>query len=368
MRLVVSPGEGPVAVHLTLAVASAFFTQEGTDGDGAEMVLVGAPTPEGREVAQQVGLPFEWMPAWPSSVVRWRELPRLATAAWAILRAGILVARFRPHAILASDGPASLPVVVAGKWLRVPTLLFVPGLELAPAAARLVGWAQRIAVPFANGRASFPREKAMVTGFPVRADLRPLKREPARQQFGLPSYGHCVLLLAHRDGQAINLAVADQLAKLADLYLLLHACGQDAFSLMEEHRATLSEELKARYVLRAELLHDELVAAYSAADVVVAPAGAHLLAELPVFGLPAILVARPGMPEEWVAGFVPRQGAGIRLKETDLPQGALLATLLRLFNEVQAYAMMRIGMRRLLQPTAALNIVAELKALSSKRR
>ena len=116
----------------------------------------------------------------------WRNISDLAINVPAgVLAAHRLVRRLRPRAVLATGGFVALPVVAGAAAARVPIVVHeqtaVPGLANR-LAARL---AQRVAVSFAESGRHFPRARVVVTGNPLRPDLRAGTRADAVARFGL---------------------------------------------------------------------------------------------------------------------------------------------------------------------------------------
>jgi UDP-N-acetylglucosamine--N-acetylmuramyl-(pentapeptide) pyrophosphoryl-undecaprenol N-acetylglucosamine transferase len=118
----------------------------------------------------------------------------------------------------------------------------------------------------------------------------------------------------------------------------------------------LLPELAARYQV-FPYLHEEMGAALAAADLVVCRAGASTLGELPLFGIPAILVPYPHAwrYQQVNAEYLAQYGAAVILQDNDLNE-KLMTTIQGLFREPQKLEQMRINMRSLIHPQAAQNI------------
>src|SRR6266545_4567421 len=135
---------------------------------------------EARRAAEE-GIPYH---AIPTGKLRrywaWRNVSDLAINVPAgVLRAGALLRRLRPRVVLATGGFVALPVVLAAALARVPVVVHeqtaVPGLANRVAARR----ARRIAVTFAESARHFPAARVIVTGNPLRPDLRTGSRADA---------------------------------------------------------------------------------------------------------------------------------------------------------------------------------------------
>jgi UDP-N-acetylglucosamine--N-acetylmuramyl-(pentapeptide) pyrophosphoryl-undecaprenol N-acetylglucosamine transferase len=107
-------------------------------------------------------------------------------------------------------------------------------------------------------------------------------------------------------------------------------------------------------------------AALTAADLVVGRAGASILGELPLFGLPAILVPYPyaWRYQQVNAEYLASRGAAVILKDDELPP-RLLPEIRRLIANRSGLEEMRRAMRSLAQPQAADTLAALLEGMAA---
>ena len=97
---------------------------------------------------------------------------------------------------------------------------------------------------------------------------------------------------------------------------VVHITGQMDWESIKETTGKLPKALRSRYHAYP-YLHDEMGAALAAADLTVCRAGASTLGELPLFGLPAVLVP---YPHAWRyqkvnADYLAKQGAALVLED-----------------------------------------------------
>ncbi len=95
-----------------------------------------------------------------------------------------------------------------------------------------------------------------------------------------------------KGARSINQALAANLNQyLAEMHVI-HISGQDNWEETQAQLSKLNEEQRAKYHAYP-FLEEDMGAAFAAADLVVCRAGASTLGELPLFGLPAVLVPYP---------------------------------------------------------------------------
>ena len=269
-----------------------------------------------------------------------------------VVQAAWILLRFRPDAVFATGGYASVPVGVAARLLRLPLVVYLP--DVAP------GWAVRLLSRLATtmtttserALAHLPANKTTVVGYPVRDEFWTLDHAAARARLGLPPGEKVLLVMAGSLGaHKINDAIWQALPRLLDRCHVLHVTGVADRASAIERRAHLTPELRARYDVCGYM--DDMPAALVAADLVVGRSGASTLGELPAAGVPAVLI--PGEYEGWSqapnAEFLQAEGAAIVLRNSELAR--LAETVIELLADDARLAGMSAAARRLARPDAA---------------
>lgn len=246
------------------------------------------------DVVLQAGIPFEALDV---AGLRGRGLVQLmrnlALMVRGALRAYKIIDRFQPDVTFVTGGYVSAPVVLASRARQVPVVIYLPDIVPGLAIRSLARLATRIAVSFEASRQYLPAEKVVVTGYPVRSEFYTRDRTGAQQNLELdPGLKTLLVFGGSRGARRINRAVAATLEGLLELGQLIHVSGQLDIADMERRRETLPATLSSRYRLFA-YLHEEMVDALVAADLVVSRAGAATLGEFPAVGAPAVLVPYP---------------------------------------------------------------------------
>jgi UDP-N-acetylglucosamine--N-acetylmuramyl-(pentapeptide) pyrophosphoryl-undecaprenol N-acetylglucosamine transferase len=348
-----------------------------------ETLWVGTERGMEADLVNRAGVPFEAIPSAGLHGVGWKALPgNVWQLGRGLIAARSLLRRHHPDVLFFTGGYVAAPVALAsrlsydfargssGKKPRI--LLYVPDIEPGLALKALVRFADRIAVTADESRSYIPashHHKVVVTGYPVRPELRAWSAETARQTLSLSSDLPTLLVIGGSTGaRAINRALLDVLPELLDEMQIVHLSGQLDWPVVEAAREKLLPEQSARY--RAyPYLHSEMMGAvFSVADLGLARAGASILGEFPFFGLPVILVPYPhawryqAVNAEYLAG----RGAAVIVKEPDLP-AQLLPTVRRLIHDPADLEKLRSRMRTLAHPRAAQAIADQIEALAALR-
>src|SRR5499425_1705924 len=290
-----------------------------------------------------VGLPSSFSPAFFGFTRRFVESLSLCRS---------IYRNFKPHAVLGMGGFTSTAPVLAGRIRGIAT--FIHESNAVPGKANR--WTARIVnavmLGFKECAPFFPKIRTEITGTPVRTELVPFDRAEARRKLGLQEHLPTLLVMGGSQGASgINQALIKALPFLQGLPLqVIHLSGtRDERLVADNYRR---ENLPA-YVAA---FHHRMEEVYSAADFLVARAGAASLAEFAAFSLPAILIPFPYAADDHQtrnAEIYAHADAAILLKQSDL-SGELLARNIReLMENPQRLQQMSANCARLAPQDAA---------------
>ena len=285
-------------------------------------------------------------------------------------QAAAAIQEFKPDVALVTGGYVAAPVAWAS-WRsrpRVPLLIFLPDLTPGQAIKLTSRLAAKVAVSFPEVSHYFPG-KAVVTGYPVRAELLAADRAVARKAFGLQDELPTLLVFGGSHGsKSINRALVSALPELLDQCQVIHISGQADWPWIADHFArghglTMMQHRERYHPF--PYLNEEMVQALAAADLVVARAGASVLGEFPAVGLPSILVPYPhaGKHQEANAAYLAQRGAALMIMDEELA-ARLASTVLNLLRSPGQLATMSQAAAALARPDATGNIVRELRELA----
>lgn len=289
---------------------------------------------------------------------------------WSLGKVMRLLRRFRPDVLLMTGGYVNVPVAPVARLMGVPAAIFLPDIEPGTAIRRLSRFAKRIACTAAESRQFFAPDKAVVTGYPVRPELREalsMSREEALALFDLhPERGTIFVFGGSRGARSINFAVLDNLDALLQRYQLIHVTGDLDWPAVAQRSAQLPENNR-RYYRPYAYFHEQMGAAFRSADLVVARAGASMLGEAPTFGVPSVLVP---YPHAWRyqkvnADYLVERGAAMRLNDERLAT-QFLSTISTLMDDEARLSAMGAAAKELDKPQAAFNLAKLLRQLAER--
>ena len=358
MRLLVCAGGTGGGIYPALAAVAELRRLGVADDD---ILWIGAQGEMEETLVPRAGLRLETIPAGPivgvPLLTRARNAGRMARGFGAALGH---VRRFRPAALFMTGGYVAAPVAAAARARGVPIVVYLPDVEPGSTIRAVMPLARRVACTSDGSRAFVPAHKMVVTGYPVRPEIRAarrLSREQALARFDLrPGRPTLFVFGGSRGARAINRALMAALPALLAEAQVIHVSGTLTWPEVEANAATLPGELRAFYRPYA-YLHEEMGPAFRAADLVVARAGASMLGESPAFGLPSLLVP---LTFAWRyqkvnADYLTERGAAVQLTDDTLPT-ELLPTVRALLGDPDRLAAMAAAAAALDRPAAATDL------------
>lgn len=306
----------------------------------------------------------------------WRNVADLlVNTPTGVVAAARALGRLRPRVVFATGGYVALPVVLAAALRRIPVVIHeqtaVPGL-----ANRITGrFASRVAVTFPDTDGRFPPERVVVTGNPLRPELRSGARADAVKMFDLDPAAPLIYVTGGAQGaQRINRAVGEALVALLAQAQVIHQCGDSPATgdrvWLEQRRAALPPALARRYTLKP-WVGEELAGIYAAAALVIGRAGAGTVNECCHLGVPALYIPLPGASgDEQMANarVVERAGGCAVLPQAELTPARVVERVRELLADAAALKQMGDRARTVAVPDATERIVDLLLTVSRGRR
>ncbi len=281
--------------------------------------------------------------------------------------AGKVIREFKPDAVVGVGGYASAPVLMKAARMGIPALLQEQNSYAGITNRLLAKKARKICVAYEGMEKYFPRGKIILSGNPVRREIRQLVQAgdntTARKAFQLDSQARVLLVLGGSLGaRTLNESVRNGL----DLILgqpdvsLIWQCGTSYYN---EARECISGLSAGRIILRDFISRMDL--AYLAADVIVSRAGAITISELCHAAKPVILVPSPNVAEDHQtknALYLVRHSAALYMPDNEAVDRMIRQALELLGNEAHRRELSH-NIAKLALPDSAAVIAREVVAM-----
>ena len=224
----------------------------------------------------------------------------------------------------------------------------------------LARFVDRIYLTFQSANRSFPVDRTLVTGQPVRAQIANLstqKREPPVE------YKACILVTGGSKGSPFPNRHAPELLQ-----------GLKAYGMTLEVRHQVGEwdgsavrSAYSQFGMQATVVHyiDDMAEAYHWADFALACAGSGTIAELATCGLPTLLVPLSDAADDHQTANAKAmaQAGALWVSEADWDVQKLVPEIARLLNNPKRWHAISCGVRHLATPGAARNLVADCESI-----
>lgn len=214
-----------------------------------------------------------------------------------LLKTRKIIKDFQPDIVVGTGGYASGPLLKAATNKGIPALLQEQNSYAGITNKILSKKASKICVAYEGMEKFFPKEKILLTGNPVRQDIKDVKnlRAEAQQFFKLDPNKKTILVIGGSLGaRTINESMGGGLQQLADNNIqLVWQTGKGYYETAKQQVSRyLDKNIYAfDFIGRMDL-------AYAAADIVISRAGASSVSELCNIGMPCILVPSPNVAED----------------------------------------------------------------------
>ena len=288
-----------------------------------------------------------------------KKLLSMSVILISLIQALILMKQFKPDFVLGVGGFSSFAVVVAAWMLGVPRAIqeqnAFPGLT----NRKLAWFADTIFTSFENTKGWINHPKVNYVGNPVRESSSAGSDPGMEKEHIQPDKTTLLVTGGSQGARSINMAFVDALALMdhTDKLHIIHQTGINDESLIQEKYSAL----KIKATVNAFFHHMPQI--QKTADLAITRAGAGIISELCVHGLPAILIPFPHAADDhqtFNAKALEAEGAAIMIKDSDLNGNTLKESIESLINDKPRLEKMSEKLKRLAKPGAAKTIAGHI--------
>jgi len=284
-----------------------------------------------------------------------RTLATLAELPFSVWTAARMLDKPRPAAVFSTGGYVAGPVLLAALWKRLPVVVMEPNVIPGFTHRRLAPFITRALVSFPETARWFPKDRAEVTGLPIREEFFRVPAKPRGAKL-------TVLITGGSQGsRTLNRAVEESWPLWSRGNVrLIHQTGAAAYSEIAPRFQTAAVDGEVTAFLT------DMPQAFAEADLVVSRAGMGAVSELAAAGKPSILVPLPTASDQHQlrnAQAFERAGAARLVLDSELTGARLVKEVLRLAGEPGTLEKMGAAARGFAKPGAAERAADILEAL-----
>jgi len=356
-RVILSGGGTGGHIFPALAIADALKRESAS----TKILFVGASDRMEMTRVPDAGYPIKGL--WISGIKRNLSFQNLLfpfKLVASLCRSYLILKKFKPQVVIGTGGFASGPLLYMATRLNIPSLIqeqnALPGIT-----NRVLGkYVHRVCVAHQQAEKFFSKNKMVLTGNPLRAELTQslLDSKKARKLLGLEPNKVTLLVVGGSLGaRRINDLLAEQAERITSQNVqILWQCGK-------LYEIEFSRYEKKNIHVRAFL--DDMSTAYAAADLIISRAGALAVSELCQVGKAVLFIPSPNVAENHQfknAIAVAEKGAAIVIEEKELDKN-FEKEIDELLANMTLRSTLGGNIKKLAKSNATASIVEQVKAL-----
>lgn len=245
-----------------------------------------------------------------------------------------LLKKIKPDVVFSKGGFVSVPVVLAAGQLHIPAIIHESDITPGLANRIAVRGAKKVCCNFPETMKYLPKEKAVLTGSPIRQELLSGDPQKGRRLCNFENTEKPVLMIigGSTGSKIVNETVRGILPELLGAYNVIHLCGKGNLD------ASLTGLIG---YAQFEYAREELSDLFALADLVISRAGANSICELLALHKPNILIplsASASRGDQILnAKSFEKQGFSYVIEEEALTGSLLLEAVHKVFQSRDVY-------------------------------
>ena len=329
MKHIVLTGGG-TAGHVTPNIALLPALREA----GYQVSYIGSYEGIERKLIEELGIPYYGISS--GKLRRYFDLKNF-TDPFRVLKgfgeAKKILKQLKPDVVFSKGGFVTVPVVIAAKKCKIPAIIHESDMTPGLANRLCLSSAAKICCNFPETVNSLPKDKAILTGTPIRQELLQGDREAGRRFCGFTSQKPVLMVIGGSLGAAsVNQHIRSILPELLKEFQVIHLCG----------KGKTDESLKnTEGYVQFEYIKQELADLFALSDIVISRAGANAICEINALHKPNLLIplsANASRGDQILnARSFERQGYSMVLEEEEITDEKLLSSIRRLYADRQTY-------------------------------
>ncbi len=241
-----------------------------------------------------------------------------------------LVSTIKPDIIISFGGYVSVPIIIAGSLLKIPTITHEQTLTNSLSTKINSLFATKVALSFEepNQIKQLPSKKVVVTGNLLRSDIFKIASSKYRHlESTIKKYPLIYITGGAQGSSAINQTITKIIPSLSAKYTIIHHCGKLEYDLIKSQLTSMSHYIPTDYVGLDDIgwvLHN--------ADIVISRSGVNTCQEIVALHKKSILIPLPFSQQneqllnaQWVKKWLPK--TTIIIDQNQLSANTLLESI-----------------------------------------
>lgn len=331
MKRIILTGGG-TAGHVTPNIALLPTLAE----EGFDIQYIGSYEGMEKALIEDLGIPYHGIS---SGKLRryfdWKNFTDPFRVIKGFFEANKLMKELKPDVVFSKGGFVSVPVVMAAGKNHVPAIIHESDMTPGLANKLCFSKAAKICCNFPETVDKLPKDKAVLTGSPIRAELKEGSREAAKLLCGFEDDKPVILSVGGSLGAAgVNKALREALPELTKDFNIVHLCG----------KGKLDESLiGTKGYFQMEYAKDEMKDLFAYCDIIISRAGANAICEFLSLRKPNLLIPLPASASRGdqilnAKSFV-KQGFSMMLDEDTMTKDDFVKSVYELYEHRDKYVL-----------------------------
>lgn len=244
-----------------------------------------------------------------------------------------LMKTLKPDVVFSKGGFVTVPVVMAAKKCKIPAIIHESDMTPGLANKLCIPSSVKVCCNFPETVDCLPKEKAVLTGTPIREELLTGDKNRALEFCGFTADKPVVMVIGGSLGSVVvNNAVRSILPELLKDFQIVHLCGKDK---------TDETLVGTPGYVQYEYIKKELADLFALADVVISRAGANAICEISSLAKPNLLIplsANASRGDQILnARSFEKQGYSMVLEEEEVTPEKLSGAIHELYENREKY-------------------------------
>lgn len=278
MKSIVMTGGG-TAGHVTPNIALIPFLKE----KGYNISYIGSKNGIEKELIKNLNIDYYEIST--GKLRRYLDLKNISDAfnvLKGVSEATKIIRKIKPNIIFSKGGFVSVPVVLGGYFNKIPVVIHESDISSGLANKISIPFAKKICVTFPDTLKDLPKEKAVLTGAPIRPELFKGSKEKGEKICNFKIQKPVLLIMGGSLGSvSINNVIKESLKDLLKNYNVVHICGKNNLD---------TGLLNKNGYFQIEYANENLKHILALSDIVLSRAGSNSIFELLALKKPNILV------------------------------------------------------------------------------
>ncbi len=327
----------------------------------SEILFIGTKNKIEAKVVPQLGFKFKTI--WISGFSRKLTLKNFlfpVKLIVSIVQSLIIIISFKPNVAIGAGAYVSGPIVWLSSMFGSKAVLLEQNSYPGVTNRMLESKADKIFVSFEESKKYFKnQDKLVLSGNPIRTSLRIIDKKDALKEFSLNQQKKTLLVLGGSLGaRSINDAIKENLIELTKNNIQI--IWQTGNLYYDEYKKFETEDIKIMAFV------NNMSAAYSASDLVLARAGATTIAEVAYLGLPVIFVPSKNVAANHQyknAMSLVNNNAGLLIEDSKLIHN-ITKVVVNTINDETTLTKLRANIKKYSKPEAAEKIAESIINMS----